>query len=198
MGWSWEAKYWNVLLDWMIFSSDLMMGKEELRRLRLNNYIGEEFQMEWNKLRFVLIKRKTVKEYRHRTRHRIRIKIWEPNVKCVIPTWQAAVSSPPHCWRSSRTFEPPPEHSLPFKRFPHFQKISTGSGTWLTRSQYSRSNPALSSSSLLKEDVKKNSRMTASSITALIILNAAKISRSDSKLLLMTLRWLNDFSENIL
>ena len=116
----------------------------------------------------------------------------------MIPTWQAAVSSPPHCWRSSRTFEPPPEHSLPFKRFPHFQKISTGSGTWLTRSQYSRSNPALSSSSLLKEDVKKNSRMTASSITALLILNAAKISRSDSKLLLMTLRWLNDFSENSL
>ena len=58
----------SKILECFIGLDDFFFGFDDgERRVETINNIGEEFQMEWNKLRFVLLKWKIVKEYRHRT-----------------------------------------------------------------------------------------------------------------------------------
>ena len=79
--------------------------------------------------------------------------------------------------------------------FPWKRKLSGSSLTWLTLSQYSLSKPAPSSSSLLlRTTTWRQSWQGSSSIAALVILNAARISTDCTfEYLPMTPWWVTTF-----
>ena len=174
--------------------------------------------MEWNKLRFVLLKRKIVKEYRHRTFPLLAFKlgwkrsdqwpgiesktkyenqmsnVWFPPDRLLFLLLLIAdaplelLSRPPNILSLSKDF-------LIFKRFQ--LDLEPGWPAPSILGPILRSHPPLS----WKKTSRRIQQWPPHQSLPFFLSWMPKLAEAphlDSKLLLMTLRWLNDFSENIL